>query len=127
MKEKFEIKSVPVFGIFSWSLFSFAILNIAIQLTGSFNASLVISSFACSLLNTYFLLSYYHFRITVRTLICFTTLFVVLLLFFQSVFDRMIVLHSQFYFLDYFLFAGIYFFWNLIFSLTIPILNNAKR
>lgn len=119
---------VAVVGVFSWSLFSFAAVNISVQLLDDFFMSLLVSSFFCSALNSFFLLSFYRFKVTTNRRFYFSVLFVVLFLLFQIFFDTLIVLRGNYTFGIYIIMGFVFFFWNMLFGYCMQYLSaNVKR
>lgn len=124
----FKNKKVELTGLLAWGLLSFATINISIQLFHQLLLAVLIASFISCFLNSFFLLAFYKFKLTINCLWSFTLMNTSLVLIFQCLFDFIIRLNGPIGGLMGYLIIGFFLiFWNMVIGLTIRAIANAKK
>ncbi|WP_422362275.1 hypothetical protein [Reichenbachiella sp.] len=128
MNRIFKNAKVELIGLFAWSLLAFAVINISVQLFHNILPAILIASFGCSFLNSFFLLAFYEFKLSIRKMLLFILLFTSLVLIFQMLFDSMIRLNNSFGGLAGYVLIGISLIaWNMTLGSIIRVIANAKK
>ena len=124
----FKNKKVELTGLVAWGLLSFAMINISIQLFHQVLLAVLIASFISCFLNSFFLLAFYKFKLSINCLWSFTLMNTSIILIFQSLFDFMVRLNGPIGgLLGYFIIGFLSIFWNMVIGSTIRAIANVKK
>ena len=128
MKAVFRNTKIELTGLIAWSLLSFAGINISIQFFDNNFIAILISSFAFSFLHSFFLVAYYNFQLSTKLISLFISIYVLLVMVFQALFDTMIRLEGKLVSIFfYLLIVALVFFWGIIAAVLIQKVSNGKK
>lgn len=128
MKGVYRNEKIELTGLVAWSLLSFAGINISIQFFDNNFVAILLSSFAFSFLHSFFLVAYYKFQLSTRLIWLFISMYILLVMVFQVLFDTVIKVEGKLYSISfYLLIVGLLFFWGIITAVLIRKISNAKK
>lgn len=128
MKVVFKNKKLELIGLVAWSLLSFGVINISVQISQSFFISIILSTLVCSFLNSFFFLAYRRYEISTSTLWSFVLIYTFLIIIFQILFDLLVRLNgSMVGYIGYIITGALLIFFTITSATLIRSLSNAKR
>lgn len=128
MNSIFKNAKVEITGLIAWALLSFGVINISMQLFRNSLLSIFLSTVICCLLNAFFQLSFYAFKLRYGRLFLFSMLYAMLVIAYQFSFNSFIRLHENMLGIGGYLFmACSLVFFNMTFGTILKLMVHVKR